>query len=111
MLTHGDAAKARAIYQRRGLPIPDDLWPPTLLPGAEEWLDAFLEMSCDRQLGMAAGPIPSASIDRWPISDDERPAFRACIRAMDKAYLAHGRDDQPTKADSKTIALMLRKDE
>ena len=111
MLTHGDASKARAIMHRRGIAIPDDMWPPDLLPGAEEWLDAFLELTTDRQMGMGLGPIPSAAIDRWPVEDAERASFRACIRAMDREYLAHGRDDQPAKADAKTVAAMLRKDE
>lgn len=111
MLTHGDAAKARAIYQRRGIPIPDDLWPPDLLPGAQEWLDAFIELSTERQMGMGLGPIPSSAIDRWPVDDVERPAFRACIRAMDREYLAHSRDDAKAPADGQTVAAMLRKDE
>ena len=60
---------------------------------------------------MQAGPIPSAAIDRWPVADDERAAFRACIRAMDREYLAHGRDEQTAKADASTVVAMLRKDE
>lgn len=70
-------------------PIPDHLTPPEILPGADAWLADFWELSTDRQIGMAAGPIPAASIARhtagWDIIEAER--FRSCIRAMDRAYL------------------------
>lgn len=69
--------------------VPEELEPPELLPGLEGWFDAFYDLSTDRQLGMVAGPIPDASICRftagWP--DEDAAAFKACIRAMDGAFL------------------------
>lgn len=60
------------------------------MPGAHEWLEAFWELSTDRQIGMSAGPIPSASIDAWAdrrgMDDGERALFRSCIRAMDHEW-------------------------
>lgn len=59
------------------------------MAGWEPWLAAFWELGTDRQLGMATGPIPAASIDRhtagWPRDDAE--LFRRVIRALDGAYL------------------------
>lgn len=61
-----------------------------LLPGLDEWLDAFWRLSTERQIGMAVGPIPDSAITRW-IADNnlksEAKTFRRCIRAMDNVYL------------------------
>lgn len=108
MLTHGDVHKARAIMQRRGLPIPDDMYPPAMLPGAGEWLAAFKELSNDRQIGMGLGPIPASSIDQWPVDEGERDSFRACIRAMDAEYLSHAKGDRVVQADTKNLLTALR---
>ena len=67
--------------------MPDEFIGPSLLPGYEDWFDAFYELSTDRELVMAIGPIPAASIDR----QNEGPLFRRVIRAMDGVYLAHVR--------------------
>lgn len=69
--------------------MPADLWPPDLLPGADEWLAAFTELSTDRHVGEAIGPIPSSAIRAWSAGwpDQEQERFRACIRAMDRAFL------------------------
>ena len=89
--------------------MPDHLSPPDLLPGADVWLSAFWELSTDRQIGMAAGPIPAASIARhtagW--ADVEAEGFRRCIRAMDRAYLeaiAPGPDGKPKQRPDPAIA-------
>lgn len=108
MLTHGDAHKAREIYKRRKIPIPDDMWPPALLPGAQEWLAAFHELSTERQIGMGVGPIPGSAIRGWPVAEDERELFHRCIRAMDGEYLSHARADQPVNADTNTVLATLR---
>ena len=75
--------------------MPDHLLPPEIAPGYEDWLAAFWELCTDRQNGMAAGPIPAASIDRhtagWP--DHEAAAFRTCLRAMDAVMLKSNRDE------------------
>lgn len=83
-------------------PIPDELEPPELLPGARWLYDAFWELSTDRQIGMAAGPIPASSIARetvgWP--DDDAEAFRIAMREMDGVWLEHtrrGRDGAPDR--------------
>lgn len=67
------------------------------MAGYEEWLWAFFELSNDRQIGMAAGPIPSSSILNWceGWDYDEMAAFRTCIRAMDAVYLDQSRTDKP----------------
>ena len=63
--------------------------PIELKPGLEEWYSDFFDLSTDRQIGMAAGPIPHASIlrhvDGWPW--EEADTFRECMRAMDAIYL------------------------
>lgn len=81
-----------------------------LIFGAEEWLTAFLELSTDRHFGMRAGPLPSASIDRWidrnGIGQDEEQAFRACMRAMDKAY-REGLDSSGDKVSNRPLTPAL----
>jgi hypothetical protein len=62
------------------------------LPGAVEYLDAFRELSTDRQIGMATGQIPSGAIDRYAMrhgldDPDEFELFTQCVRAMDAVYL------------------------
>ena len=76
-------------YIRRGKPVPDSLIGPDVLPGYEDWYRAFHELSTDRQIGMAVGPIPAAAIDRH----GGGAFFRRVIRAMDRVYLAHVRGD------------------
>lgn len=85
----------RRRIEAKGKPIPPELLPPKLLPGAEEWLSAFWELSTDRQIGFSTGPIPSASIDRRTMRMDEEEAvmFRTCIRAMDQSFLKAIRDE------------------
>lgn len=67
-----------------------------MLPGLAGWISDFFELGTDRQIGMQAGPIPAASIDRhtagWP--EDEAELFRHVIRAMDRAYLDSQRPDR-----------------
>jgi hypothetical protein len=82
--------------QGKGWRIPVALFPPTIMPGTEGWLDDFFELGTDRAMGMnSPGPIPSASISRhvenWP--EDEADTFRFVIRQLDQAYLGHLRPD------------------
>lgn len=71
--------------------MPEALTPPAILPGFESWYDAFHELSTDRQIGNAIGPIPAGAIARhvtgWCAS--EASLFRRVIRAMDGVYLRH----------------------
>lgn len=68
---------------------------PEIQPGFNEWYDDFFELSTDRQIGMAVGPIPKSSIEKhtegWPPDDAEM--FRFCMRAMDAVYLE--REEKP----------------
>ena len=80
---------SRAL-KAKGKPIPKHYYPPELMPGADEWLRDFYELSTDRQItGYGSGPIPAASIARHTAGwdDAERQTFTACIRAMDTAFL------------------------
>lgn len=69
-----------------------------MIEGFESWVDAFWELSTDRQLGYGAyGPIPGSSISRytrgWP--RDEAELFRQCIRAMDRVFLSGEKEVLP----------------
>lgn len=59
-------------------------------PGLGEWYEAFFELSTDRQIGMAMGPLPASSIDRYiagaGLDHDDADMFRACMRAMDDLF-------------------------
>lgn len=81
------------------------MFPPDLLPGADEWLSAFWELATDRQIGMAAGPIPSSAIDRWIDRNGMMPCeaetFRRCIRAMEAAHA------KPKEMDTAGMSAML----
>lgn len=63
--------------------------PPDIAPGYDDWIEAFIELGTDRQIGQVFGPIPAASIDRhtngWP--EFEAAMFRRVIRAMDTVWL------------------------
>lgn len=100
MLTTGEAAKAeRDALERAGKPVPDRLRMPDILPGCDEYLAAFFELSSDRQIGMAPGPLPAASIARhvqgWDQTEAER--FRQVMRALDAVFLA----ERPTDGKPK----------
>ena len=96
------AARRREALKKAGQPIPKELFPPQLLPGAQEWLDAFWEIHTDREF-MANGPIPAGSLDRWlamgRVTDFEFPHFRRAMRSMDDAYRAASDEkrENPTK--------------
>lgn len=70
---------------------------PELKEGLSVWYEDFWELSTDRQIGMAAGPIPRASIvdhcRGWP--DDDAEMFRICMRRMDDIYINHKPSKQP----------------
>ncbi len=63
---------------------------------------AFWDLHTDRPIGMGAGPIPFASIDRYAerygiVALDDFDAFRELIRALDDTYLTWSakRRDKP----------------
>ncbi|MEO1948478.1 hypothetical protein [Thioclava sp.] len=76
---------------------------PMLLPGAEEFFFAFMEISTDRQWIMGPdksvpGPIPSASIDRWIDRNGhgyDEPLVRGVFRAMDNEFQAASSTNRP----------------
>lgn len=88
------------LYRKRGLPLPDGLTPPKMLPGAQDWLNAFFRLSTERSFGFTVGPIPDSAIRAWPVDASEADAFARCMRAMDGVYLAHGKKDQIVGAAS-----------
>ena len=114
------ASKYQAAVQA-GRDVPDDMHPPMIMQGFEGWLDAFWELCTDRQIGMAQGPIPAASIDRWSADMDPEGAamFRRCIRAMDAEWMgeaakASGKRDRsievkPSEAKSVIGGILKRK--
>lgn len=95
-----------------GPDISDNLCPPELIPGAEGLLTAFWELSTDRQIGMAAGPLPAASIDRWLQAvgcddpDDAGEAI-ACFRAMDAVYLGQEAPPESEKPKGRLLTMEL----
>jgi hypothetical protein len=75
-----------------GMPLPEAYAnKPTLLTGLEFYWKAFWELSSDRSLGMAEGPIPWSSLDRYAVRydifDEEFYRFSSIIRTMDSEYM------------------------
>jgi hypothetical protein len=66
---------------------------PDLLPGAQFYMDAFWDLSGDRQLGAmgGAGRIPFTALDRWAerhgVEGRQFDLLRAVIRRLDDIYL------------------------
>lgn len=114
-VTHGDyAERRRETYAKAGAPIPDHLFPPDILPGLQDWIEAFWELHTDRQIGMAAGPIPAASIDRWiamgRVGPDEEWLFRKCIRAMDGEWRKAADEKAESGQQDKVLDVSLTPD-
>ena len=76
---------------------------PELEPGLLYYYIVWQELSNDRQLGFSAGPIPSASIERFvcqeELSVDETDDLRYHIRALDRAFLEHCSNQAKSKKD------------
>lgn len=76
----------------RGQPLP--AWfeeEPQLAPGEEFFLRAFWELSTERQIGWASGPIPHSAIlgygERAGLESSTMGLFVQVLRSMDAAYL------------------------
>lgn len=83
---HGATAhQYRADCEKRGVTPPAYLIPPACLPGLDVWHSAFWELSTERRF--PGGPIPSSSIDAWPVPSHEAEVFRIAVRRADAAYL------------------------
>lgn len=78
--------------QKMGMPLPDKIAnKPELTSGLELYWKAFVELSSDRQISMAEGPIPWSSMNMWAhrhgIFGDDFDRFVAVLRSLDEAYL------------------------
>lgn len=105
-MNNPNAADERKRLAELGDEIPEELWPPELLPGVEEWFEAYRELGTDRQLAFSIGPIPAASIWRYTLGwdDVEAERFRFCIRVADAALLNFTHDeDKPPPLPKKTM--------
>ncbi len=74
------------------MPLPDKIAnKPTLNEGLFFYWQAFADLSTDRSLGMAEGPIPWSAIDRYgyrhDIWSDEFDRLVYIIRGLDSEYL------------------------
>lgn len=74
--------------------VPAHLHDPIMLPGADDILGAFWELSSDRPVGFGLGQIPSTAIERYAtrngIDDlDDYTLFAKLIRVCDAAFLKH----------------------
>lgn len=76
----------------RGQPLPQ--WfqdEPLLAPGEEFYLSSFFELTTERAIGWASGPIPHSKIleygERAGLEVSTMSVFTQVIRAMDTAYL------------------------
>lgn len=94
-----DKAKDYNAAIKEGWDIPQELLPPDLIEGYEDWFGDFFELSTERQIGMAEGQIPKSAIDRhiegWHYEDAF--VFSCAIREMDALYLSRGsKESDPT---------------
>lgn len=90
----GEKAKwLEEIAEEEGRPPKALIDRPELFPGNEWYLEAFWELSTDRDAGMALGPIPFSAINQYgkrlALDAEEFDTFRIMIRALDGAYLDH----------------------
>ena len=79
-------------HYRTGEPLPRKLEEaPRLHYGLWFYQESFDELSTERQIGMAAGPIPHSALvaycDRLCMTDDSSWYFCEIIRRMDSAWL------------------------
>lgn len=84
---------------RAGRPVPDSIAnAPELQPSLGLFMTAFWDLSHDRQVGQALGPIPWSSIntyaDVYGFDDELREDLHVILRDMDRAYI----DFQAAKA-------------
>lgn len=79
----------RAAYERFDQDIPDSLWPPEFIDGAQAWYNAFWDLSTDRQMGMQEGRIRYSAARAYGVHEDEFDEFWRAMKAMDNVYLQH----------------------
>ncbi len=81
------------------MPLPDKIAnKPVLRAGLGAYHKAFTELTTDRALGMAEGPIPWTAINaygyRHGYTEDEFDRLVAIITGLDNAYLKHRNNKQ-----------------
>jgi len=96
---------------KRRIPLPEKIAnAPRILKGLEGYYIAFWELSTDRAVGMGAGPIPWTAVDmyckREGIVGEDYDYLLDMIRAMDKVFLAH----QKEQADNRDAAAKAARD-
>jgi len=66
---------------------------PTLLLGSDLWMDAFYELSSERQVGLMLGPIPWSSVRRWGqcfnLDEEQLEDLHWYMSRLDAAFLKH----------------------
>lgn len=87
-------AKIRELAKKTGQRLPDKILnKPHLLIGLDFYWRAFWECASDRVIGMAEGPIPWSSIDRWAlrygVEGDDFERLVLIIKVMDEAYIEY----------------------
>lgn len=80
---------------KNGSPIPDRILnKPVLRPGLDFYFTAFIELSTERQIGQAEGPIPLSAIREWAkdcgiYSPSEYERLKQLVWSLDTVYLNH----------------------
>jgi hypothetical protein len=80
------------VLLERGAQVPTDFLEEPQLPDGCEWLmQAFWDLSTERQVGMTLGPIPMSRVDaladRSGLDRDNADTLRRAVRAMDREFL------------------------
>lgn len=83
-----------------GLELPDRIVnAPELDEAFEFYVDAFWELSTERQFGMGIGPIPITAMQayarHYEMDDEEEFDFVYFIKAMDATYIKEQTEKKP----------------
>lgn len=84
-----------SLLEQSKRPLPEEyLQRPGIDPGLMFYLEAFWDLSTDRQITMGGeGHIPFSAIDRFgrraDLQGEAFSRFKALVRAMDREYLGH----------------------
>lgn len=100
-MSNPTARETREALALKGLPIPPELFPPTIITGYARWMEAFWELCSERNVSKErVGPIPVSAIllyaDYLDLSDIDRECFLVIIRRLDGIFMRHetGQDTQ-----------------
>jgi hypothetical protein len=113
-MKHGQhEARIAEQARRMGMPLPDAIAnKPELVLGLEMYWRAFWELSTDRAIGMAEGPIPWSSMNRYAIRyglhDEDYDRFVLIIKGMDREYIGYrnAENNKKTRKPKKTSSSM-----